>query len=128
MRTSMLASSPGRKASMTTEPAVAMALRAKASGLVPVLGDEHTFATGKAVLLDDPRCTGKAVKRIIERPCPPNDDVFSRGDAGGFHGSFGEGLRPFQGGVRSHWTEACSPSSASAKPSHRGASGPTTTR
>ena len=34
--------------------------------------------------------------------------MFCGGDAGGFHGLLCEGLRPFQGGVRSHWTEACS--------------------
>ena len=73
--------------------------------LVPVLSDEHAFATGKPVLLDDPWCTRKAVEGLAKGSCPSDDDVLSRRYTSGLHGLFGKGLGAFKRRMRSHRTE-----------------------
>ena len=73
--------------------------------LVPVLGDEHAFATGKPVLLDDPWCTRKAVEGLAKGSCSSDDDVLSRRYTCGLHGFFGEGLGALKRRMRSHRTE-----------------------
>ena len=72
--------------------------------MVPVLGDEHAFATGKPVLLDDPwhPQSGRGPRQGL---LPFDDDVLSRRYTGGLHGLFGEGLGAFKRRMRSHRTE-----------------------
>ena len=71
---------------------------------VEVLSDQHPFARGQAIRLDDVGSAG-ALERILEFFLGGDGPSFPGGDVGGCHDIFGESLRALDGSCFFVWAE-----------------------